>query len=599
MTLRRKVLVGLLTTVLVVVGGCGIALLALVPGEGPAMLSGLPIDADVIAYAEDVDALWGALESSEGFADFRKGPAWRALLDAGLEEALDAIEASGIEPSRSNASHLVGREAGAAVWLDASGRRVTSWLAAFRIDTYVRAAEVAAGRLFMGDSISRREEGGRTFAELRQGSQSFPGRVKDVVRLPVRATRTQTGTTRHWTLLGDLLLVSDSRETLERAAEETGTRGGDVSFAGVFRSGLEAKRGSPRAGVRLGRPEGILGTLLGGVGSPRQVRNRAMATVAAVGLPAPVDMITISMRVDGSRVLEDSFLASPAVASGEGQMLEDIAPPTDTYFWWRFRPGREAASEYAWAVFMKMVPPQDRRRGMSTSGADIFRQVVMPRVGSEVAVALADQEVRAEGGGFPAQYTFVGMKGARLIHAGFEQLMRARSLGIYSEGERLPVSYPYVVRSDAGRTPVYEMAVRDTRRFDGFRPSVAVRADDLVYCSSLEKLRELLKTPGNSPTVFPELDPDGWLGFDEDEVLRMEWRPPKDFRQLRNAYDYMTEIRRHRGPVRKLMADDTDYEAVWRIASDVLARVRRHSRVGFAAPGGVRVRAVWDFADGE
>jgi hypothetical protein len=324
-----------------------------------------------------------------------------------------------------------------------------------------------------------------------------------------------------------------------------------------------------------------------------------MGTVAVVGVPAPLDMIAISMRVDGSRVLEDSFLASPAVASGEAEMSEDIAPPPDTYFWWRFRPGREAASEYAWAVFMKMVPPQDRGRGGAASGADVFRQVVMPRVASEVAIALADQEVKAEGGGFPAQYTFVGMRDARLIHAGFEQLMRARSLGIYSEGERLPVSYPYVVRSDAGRTAVYEMAIRDTRRFDGFRPSVAVRADDLLYCSSLEKLRELLEAPRASSTIFPEIDPDGWLEFEKDEVLRLEWRPPKDFRQLKNAYDYMTELRRYRGPVRKLMADDTDYEAVWRIASDVLARIRRHSRVGFVAPGGVRVRAVWDFSGGE
>ena len=575
MTRRRKVLIGLVAAPLVVIGGCGIGLLALAPARGPAMLTALPIDADVIAYAQDIDALWGMIESSGEFKRFRSGPAWRALLEAGLGDALRDLESSGLELSRSLASHLVGREAAAAVWLEGSGSRVASWLAALRIDTYVRKAEFAEGRLFLRGQVSRRDKSGRTIAEFTQGSGGF-----------------------HWTLLGDLLLVTDSRDLLLRALGGIETRADDAGFAGVFRSGLEPKPGSPRAGVRLARPEGALQALLGGAKSGRDTGE----TLRALGLPAPVDVIAVTLRVDGTRVLEDSFLASSAPLPERGEAAGQIAPPPDTFFWWRFRPGRREAAEHAWAAFSKMVPPQDRGRGPSASGSDIFRQVVLPRVGSEVAVALAWQEVKAEGGGFPAQYTFVGVRDAALLGAGFEQLLRSRSLGIYSESQLLPASYPYVVKRSAAGRPVYEMAIRDTRRFEGFRPAVAVRSSDLVYCSSVDRLRELLERPRESPpspTMFPDLRTDGWMPAAGEEVFRVEWRPPADFRQLENAYDYVTEVRRYRGPVRRLLADDTDYEKVWKIAKDVLGRVRRHSRVGFQEPGGMRMRAVWDFADEE
>ena len=164
MARRRRLLVGCLGTAVALLGGCGVALLALMPGAGPPMLAALAPDADVLVHAREVDALVSALEGSERFARFREGPAWKALAESeagrALARALDSAERSGFSITRSRASHLVGREVGAAVWLDPSGG-VRAWVAAFRIDTAARIAELA-GRLSQGDRVSSAEEAAET-----------------------------------------------------------------------------------------------------------------------------------------------------------------------------------------------------------------------------------------------------------------------------------------------------------------------------------------------------------------------------------------------------------------------------------------------------
>ena len=198
MTRRRKIAIGCLGALLALLGGCGVGLLALAPGKGPPVLSALPSDADLVGHAREVDTLWKRLESSERFARFRAGPAGRAFLGTGvgrgLKASLESLRRSGVEITRSRASHLVGREVGIAVWLSSGGRSVRGWVAAFRIDTTARIAELAAGRLFLTGSMSRREEAGVAFASFSGG-----------------------GASAHWCRLGDLRVAASGPDLLLRA----------------------------------------------------------------------------------------------------------------------------------------------------------------------------------------------------------------------------------------------------------------------------------------------------------------------------------------------------------------------------------------------
>ncbi len=238
-------------------------------------------------------------------------------------------------------------------------------------------------------------------------------------------------------------------------------------------------------------------------------------------------------------------------------------------------------------------------RAAARSGFETFKGFLQPLLGEEMAVAVAEQDVRTPSG-FPALFVFFPVAGAGGLRPVLEELLRARSLGIFEPGDALPTGYPYLVRRRAAGTWTYEMSIRNTRRHEGYRPAFAIVADDLVYCTSLDALEAFVAMDGKRPPSTghpPEDDP--WLALDGAEVLSLEWRTPDDLRPLRNAYDYYVELGRYTSRSAALaLSDRTDYGELWEAARDALARVRWQMRVGVWEPEGVRVRARWRLSPG-
>ena len=77
-------------------------------------------------------------------------------------------------------------------------------------------------------------------------------------------------------------------------------------------------------------------------------------------------------------------------------------------------------------------------------------------------------------------------------------------------------------------------------------------------------------------------------------VFSLDWQTPDDLRAVKNAYDYLTELRQYgRAATTKLLSENIDYQALWRAAEDLLGYVELQERVGVRAPGGMRMRARW------
>jgi len=583
----RRILRRIAIALLAVVVGCGVGVLALAPGRGPPILACLTPEADVLAYAVDIDDLWAALDSSERFREFRSGPAWRRLAESepgrALGDALASAGRSGVRLTRRRASHLVGREVGAAVRLDAAAGAVTDWLIAFRIDTWARTAELAAGRLFLADRVSRREENGTTLAVLDTGS----GRV-------------------YWARLGDVLLVAGSGDFLGRAVEAArapdGSREWGADAAERFETEGLGERGPGtgfRAAVRVRKATPMLAGALGtGTDGPGLARLAEM--LRSAGLPGKIETVSVAVRTKGSRVYEETFLRGD-FPRPEGATAARRPPPAGAYAVWRFVPGKAEASASLWRSLRAVSPPGSRttpgeRRQLAASGQDVFRSIIEPRIGSGLEMVVAAQEIQSSLGGFPAQFAFFQVAGAGDLAAPMEELFAARSLGVYDEGAAQPTFYPYLVRHRAGQTPVYEMVTLNTHSHEGYRPSFALRADEMIYCSSLEALRSFLGTTGGAGGT--EAEPvDAWLAIEGDEVLRLDWRAPRDMRQLGNAYAFFAEMRFATTDSAASLEDTADTEALWAPYEDLLRHVARQERLGVAAPDGMRMRAVWSLGN--
>ena len=566
MTPRRK---KLLIAALSVLGGCGVTIAALSPSAGPRLLSALP-DGDVLVVVDDLDSLWGTLEDSERFARFRQGEAFAALVATQPgEEIVGAIEdtlASG-EVTRWRASHVIGREAGASLSFTPRGR-VRQWVAAFRIDTTARIAELAAGRLFMTGAISRTQAGDAVIAELRQGNATV-----------------------FWTRLGDLLVAASARAALEASiasATGGGAYGGDWSARFALREDHGPEDGF-RVSVRLDEPEVKLGAVIGA--STRQ-RDEFDQWLRTYGLPGPVDAVSLSLKMRDGEIIEEDFIRGAVGIPGAGESAPELRP-RGCHFWWQFRPGRQEAVGRVWHVMQYLKPPRGDplRAGLAT-----LRGSLQARLGPEVAVALAEQEgLDSPMGGFPSEFLFFRFVGAESLREPVERLLIERSLGIYEEDRREPVTYPYLVRHRASGAWVYEMVIRNTRRHDGYRPALAVKGSDLIYCSSMPALMKYLGGEGATR------DPRGraWVESQEGaRVFWLDWRTPENLKPLRNAYDYITEQMRYGRPATAgVLADQIDYEELWRVLKDLVGEVALQQRLGVRADGGMRMRARWVLAD--
>ncbi len=588
MTRRRKFFIWCLAAHLAVLGGCGVGMLALAPGKGPPVLSALPSDADLVAHAREVDTLWKRLESSERFAAFAAGPAGKAFLGSGvgrsLKTSLESVRRSGVAITRSRASHLVGREVGIAVWLSPVGRSVRGWVAAFRIDTKARIAELAAGRLFLTGAISRREEAGVTLASFTGG-----------------------GASAHWCRLGDLLVAASAPDLLLRAvtnARAAGTGGPtDWSADAAVRFGLSrppSEKGFHVAAT-LVRPE-VFYAGMAGIARADAARKELEGLLRAAALPVPLAAASISLRLEGDRLFEEDFLRG-ASASTPGPAAWEPARPARTFFRCALRPGQNESAARFWRTIRALLP-----RG---AVPEAFRKVVMPRVGEDVVIALAEQDVRAELGGFPAQFTFFRLKDPGAVLPALEQFLRARSFGIFEKGRPLPTGYPFLVRRGASDPRVYEIVIRNTRRYEGYRPAMAMRGEEVICSTSLDALEAYLAGRSEAASGALRLVQDAgtelvegargadpWLALEGERVLELEWRRPREFGPLGDAYDYFIELHRARSrSASRLLTDRTDYAELRRAAEGALGEVRSLDCVGVREPGGMRVRAVWDFGE--
>jgi hypothetical protein len=223
----------------------------------------------------------------------------------------------------------------------------------------------------------------------------------------------------------------------------------------------------------------------------------------------------------------------------------------------------------------------------------IFINLLLPRVWDEFVVAAAPQDVDAANGGFPAEFSFFRVTGAGALRPALEQMLRSRSLGVFGPRDPLPTTYPYLVKRREGEVSVYEIAILYTRRHEGYRPAVAVRGDEIIFCTSLDALDHFLDGAGQ-----PTPPRDEWLSPAGTEILRFDWRTPEDLRQLKNSYDYLIELGRYRQrSAARLLADTTDYAALWLAFESVLREVRVHERAAVAGKGGIRMRARWHFGE--
>jgi hypothetical protein len=572
-TARRK---KLLIALLVALGGCGVGLYALVPSAGPPLLAALP-PGDVLVKADDVDGLWRLLEESPRFARLMRGEAVsqiaKTAFGRGVADALEQLEKRDLV-SRSRASHLVGREAGVSLSFTDRGA-IAHWVAAFRIDTVARIVELAAGRVVMGGQIARSERDGVAFAALTAGSRKI-----------------------YWCRLGDLLVAASDESRLRAAVTSARAASGAASDDADAWSprwserfdlaGLPDRSDGFRVGLRLDHPEDKLAAALRLSARDRQ---DLAAGLRAVGLPAPVDAVSISLQLRDGEILEDDFLRGKVSVPASGESAPERRPE-GAFLWWQFRPGRAEAIQRAWHVMRYLRPPRGAARH---AGWETFSGMVQARLGPEVAMALAEQkDVDAPTGGFPAEFLFFRLVGAESMREMLEDLLRQRSLGIFAHDAVEPVRYPYLVRHRVPDAWIYEMVIRNTRRQDGYRPSLAVSGSNLVYSSSLPALKRYLAGAGATRSPAGR----AWVeSLEGPDVFALDWRTPSDLRALKNAYDYLTELRRFAPPATaKVLSEQIDYEALWRAAEEVLGQIARQQRLGVRTEDGMRMRARWVLA---
>ncbi len=581
---KKRLLRGCLVTLLVLAVGVVAGIVALVPGEGPPMLAALAPDADIILYARDAAALREKLESSGRFSRFLDGPAWKALVESDIgragSEALREAAKSGLEVTTSRAAHFVGREAGAAVWLSPGGRAVRSWVVAFRIDTFARGGELA-GRLALGGRVTSTVEDGESLRSLSAG-----------------------GVTVHWCRMGDLLIAASDARALRRAVRNC-VLTDDPSRAG---EGEGEAAWSAEPGERFDvepPPAGRNGFHLAARARPAPLlaayppaAKIVEKVLRSAGITPPVEVATVSLRLEGSVLIEEDHLrvshrAGRSVPGGPGAPAARGARPSGTYLYCRLRPDREEAAEHLRRQLGGVLPARGASGGAARTEMEIFINLLLPRVWDEVVIAAAAQEVDVANGGFPAEFSFFRVTGAGALSSALERALRARSLGVFGPRDPMPTTYPYLVKRRAGEVSVYEIAILYTRRHEGYRPAVAIRGDEIIFCTSLGALERFLDDGGVAPPPRDE-----WLSPGGTEVLRLDWRTPTDLRQLKNSYEYLIELDRYKSrSAARLLSDTTDYAELWRAIESVLREVRAHGRVAVAGEGGVRVRARWDFSD--
>jgi len=579
---KKRLLRGCLVTLGVLASAAVVGIVALMPGKGPPLLAALAPDADVVLIARDASALWTKLERSKRFAGFRDGPAWRTLEESppgrSLKEALKKSGESGLEITGARAAHLVGRETGAAVWFSPDGRRVRSWVAAFRIDTYARGAELA-GRLALG---------GRVTTEVEEGEH-------------LRSIALGGGNTVKWCRMGDLVIVSGDAAALRRAVRNCVlTR----DPARAPKAGTKAWASDPedRFDVEPPADKGFWlatrakpGPLLAASPSAGKIVEQVFRST---GIAPPVGEATVSFRLEDSVVIEDGFLRAShhvgqSVPGGPGAPAARAARPSGTYLHCRLRPDREEAAEQLRSQLKGVLPAKGRSRQAALTEMEIFVNLLLPRVWDEFVVAIASQDVDVASGGFPAEFSFFRVTGAGALRPALEQALRARSLGVFGPRDPLPTKYPYLVKRREGAASVYEITILYTRRHEGYRPALAIRGDEIIFCTSLDALEGFLDRGGEPPPSRDE-----WLSPGGTDILRLDWRTPRDLRQLKNSYDYLIELDRYKErSAARVLSDTTDYAALWRSIESVLHEVRAHERAAVAVPGGIRMRARWDFGD--
>jgi hypothetical protein len=547
------------------------------------MLAALAPDADVIAHARDAGALWGKLERSERFARFRNGPAWRALVESppgrAAAKALEKSRESGLEITGSRAAHLVGREVGAAVWLSSDGRTVRSWVAAFRIDTYARGAELA-GRLAMGDRVGSEVELGEHLRSLGTGG----------------------GVAVHWCRMGDLLVAAGDAAALRRAVRNCVLT---INPSRAPEAAADVWASTPEDRFEVDPPADDSGFWLAAKARPAPLlaafppgARVAEKVLRSAGIAPSLGEATVSLRLEGSVLVEDDYLrashrAGQSVPGGAGESVGGRARPAGTYLYCSLRPDREEAAEQLRRELRGVLPAKGTSREAALTEMDIFVNLLLPRVWDEVVIATAPQDVDVANGGFPAEFSFFRVTGAGALVPALESALRARSLGVFGPRDPLPTTYPYLVKRRSRDVSVYEITILYTRRHEGYRPALAVRGDEIIFCTSLAALERFLDEGGT-----PSPPRDAWLSPGGTEVLRLDWRTPPDLRQLKNSYDYFIELGRYKErSAARLLSDTTDYAALWLAIESVLREVRSHERAAVAGPGGVRMRARWHFSD--
>lgn len=514
---------------------CIVALLVLVPGKGPPIMAAIP-EGDVLLLAKDLGELQDKLERSGFLARVKESAAvqllerfeaWKELLERLRKEERFV---------RFAMAHLAGREVAVS-----AGRE--GWVAAFRIDTLARIAELLARRVLLRGKLRLGDESGVPIATLQDGVS--------------------------WARLGDLLLASSSEEFLRRALRRV-KAGGDGDPAGMF--GLESLRSSPqgpRLAVRCENPAGMFDA------------GWLEDLAAALALPWPMEAFSVSLELRGNELLEESLAVGPLPLLGPGELFSER--PEGTFLWVSYTPGRELSYGRLRQLLRGLTTP-------SSLPEPVLKRLLLPRLGAEATLALAEQPgLQAESGGFPAEFASFRLKGSEFPIEDLESSLRSWSLGVYREGDELPTEYPYLLKRKpvGAASAVYECVIRDARRREGYRPALALRRGELIYCSSLEALERFLDSPASSPAQAVR---DEWLDLKGARVLELAWRAPKDLRQLKNAYDYLTELRRF--SVSDVVADSINYEELWQVVEPFL-REFRQDRIGVREAKGLRMRARW------
>jgi len=139
------------------------------------------------------------------------------------------------------------------------------------------------------------------------------------------------------------------------------------------------------------------------------------------------------------------------------------------------------------------------------------------------------------------------------------------------------------------------MVIRNTRRHDGYRPTISVRGSDIIYSSSFDALKKYLEGEGSARSALGR----AWVeSVEGPTVLMLDWKTPADMQPIRNAYDYLTGFRKFAPrPTREVLERQIDYDELWAATEDFLRYLDQQQRRGVRHRNGMRMRARWLLAE--